>query len=82
MAEVRIKKGTVNFKCDRTDLMDVAETADGMSFSFKGGLMLYITDNFMPPAFKQQVAGSVNRFDKGTVTIDFDNVKRPVLVEM
>jgi hypothetical protein len=82
MAVVKIKKGNVLLTCDRTDLVDVAETADGMSFTLKGGLQFYITDAYMPPAFKQQIAMSVNRFEGASVTIDYDNIRKPVLVEM
>ena len=82
MAEVKIKKGTVNIKTDRSDLLEVVETADGMTFSFKGGLQLYITDTYMPTFYKQQIAQSINRFEKATISIDFDNVRKPISVEL
>jgi hypothetical protein len=82
MAEIKIKKGTVNIKSERSDLIEASETADGMAFSFKGGFQLYITDAYMPAAFKQQIAMSINRFEGATVSVDFDNVRKPVLVEL
>lgn len=82
MAEVKIKKGTVIIKTERSDLIGVDETADGMSFTFKGGFQMYLTDAYMPPAFKQQIKTSIDRFENASVTVDFDNVKKPVLVEL
>jgi hypothetical protein len=82
MSEIKIKKGTVKFQCNRTDLVGVDETADGMSFTFKGGLQLLVSDAYMPSSFKQQIATSINRFENASVNVDFDNLKRPVLVEM
>jgi hypothetical protein len=82
MAEIRIKKGSINLVANKAELMDVSETADGMSFTFKDGLQLYLTDAYMPAAFKQQIKLTVDRFEGATVNIDFDNVKKPVLVEL
>lgn len=82
MAEVKIKKGTVNIKAQRSDLIGVDETADGMSFTFKDGMQLYITDAYMPAAFKQQIKTSIDRFEGATVSVDFDNVRKPIMVEV
>ena len=42
--KVTIKKGTMNLTVDRSELIEVADTHDGIVFNFKQGVHLYNTD--------------------------------------
>lgn len=81
MSEVIIKKGKVQVKLDRSELIEVSETADGVAFSFKGGLQLYYTDNFMPSATKQIIKNTADNFPGKKLIFDLDNQRQPALVD-
>ena len=82
MAQVIIKKGSIEIKADRMDLIEVSETHDGVAFNFKGGLQIYQTDPNMASAIKQLMSNSANRFENGMIIFDLDNQKTPVRVEL
>lgn len=79
---VSIKKGSIVIKLDRSDLVEVSHTADGMVFNFKNGCHFYYTDSYMPLPTKNQIKGSYDTFDKGNIKIDLDNYKQPISVEI
>ena len=58
MAKVVIKKKGIVVEMDRTDLVMVDQTADGVVFNFKYGLFLHYTDNFMPFTAKELMKNS------------------------
>jgi len=77
-----IKKGTMNLEIKRSDLVEVNETHDGIAFSFKDGLQLYYTDNFMPQGMKQIIKNTANHFSNKKIIFDLDNTRKPAMVDV
>jgi hypothetical protein len=78
---VTIKRGTMNLVVDRTELVQVDQTPDGVAFSLKNGVHILISDQQMPPETKELVRAA-NVFPKGNVTFDLNNYKKPASVQM
>jgi hypothetical protein len=83
MAEpmVTIKKGNVEVKAPKSELVEVSETHDGIAFNFKKGLQVYQTEQFMPTHIKQLIVNSFNTFSGNNLIIDLENAKRPVMID-
>ena len=79
--KIIIKKGTLKLEVQRSDLVEVNETHDGIVFNFKGGLSLYYTDNFMPQGMKEVVKNTANHFSEQKIIFDLDNQSRPAMVD-
>lgn len=82
MPSVFIKKGTVEFKMDRKDVISCDEKSDGITFFLKGKLYISLEDHDMPASTKQFIVQSLNNFPTADVTIDLLNYKQPVRVEV
>jgi hypothetical protein len=80
MTNIIIKKGSMELKMDRDDLIEVQETPDGMSFSFKNKFQLLYTDTYMDAGRKQIIKNSSNSYDGKKLVFDFDNKRHPVMV--
>jgi hypothetical protein len=79
--KVTIKKGTMNLTVDRSELVEIADTHDGMVFNFKGGVHLYNTD----PNMSLQTKGLIRAadgFPKGDIVIDLANYQKPATVNI
>lgn len=83
MAEpmVTIKKGKIEIRLPKEELVEVTETHDGIAFNFKRGLQVYQIEQYMPVHIKQLIANSVNTFAGNNIIIDLDDPKRPVMVD-
>lgn len=81
MAEITIKKGGVTITSPRSDLLEVNESADGVVFSFKGGLQVNYMDNFMPATNKQIIKNTADSFANKKLIFDLDNKRNPALVD-
>jgi hypothetical protein len=79
--KVIIKKGSMNLEIDRSELVEVSETHDGVAFNFKGGIQLYFTDQFMPQAMKELMKNTSNHFGNHKLIFDLDNQRTPVKVD-
>jgi hypothetical protein len=80
-AIITIKKGNIEMKFPKDELVEVSETHDGIAFNFKRGLQLYQIEQFMPTHVKQLIANSINTFAGNKIVVDLDNSKRPVMVD-
>ena len=80
MPDVIIKKGTMEIKIDRSELVQVEETPDGMSFDFKNGFQLLYNDQYMEAARKNIMKNTSNTFEGKKLVFDFDNKRHPVMV--
>lgn len=80
-ATITIKKGSVQIKCPRTDLVEVVETADGISFNLKGNLQLYYTDQFMQNPTKLMIKQASDNFPDKNLIFNLDNYRQPALVD-
>lgn len=78
---VTIKRATMNMVMDRTDLVQVDQTHDGVAFSFKHGVHIIVTDQFMPNETKDLIKNA-NAFPKGNVIFDLNNYKKPASVQL
>jgi len=81
MSDITIKKGSVTITCAKSDLMEVAETHDGVSFTLKGNLQLYITDPYMPQTMKQSIKVTADTYGDKKLIFDLDNQRRPVVID-
>lgn len=82
MAEdIVIKKGLIELNFPRSELVEVSETHDGVAFSFKGGLQLYYTNNFMQSSTKQIIKQAADNFAGKKLVVDLDNERKPALVD-
>jgi hypothetical protein len=80
MPNIEIKKGTFNLSVDRNDLIEVQETPDGISFSFKGGLVLMYNDAYMEIAAKNIMKNTSNSYEGKKLVFDLNNKRHPVMV--
>lgn len=76
-----IKRGSAVVKVDRMDLIQIDETYDGIAFSFKGGLNVQLTDQFMPTEVKVQLKSS-NSIPKGNLTLNLNDYRKPTSIDM
>lgn len=83
MSTIVIKKKGITVEMDRSDLVMIDQTGDGIVFTFKYGLFLHYTDNFMPNGAKELMKNSSNSFPKAKKLIfNLDNYSKPVSAEM
>lgn len=81
MANITIKKGGVTVSASDEDLVEVNETPDGVTFSFKGGLLLQYIDTYMPSGNKQVIKNTADRFTGKSLVFDLDNPRKPAMVD-
>lgn len=81
MAEITLNIGNVKLEANRVDLVSVDETADGVSFSFKGGIQFHYINNYMPSSIKQHIKNSADQITNKKLIFHLDNFKRPVMVD-
>ncbi len=80
MAEIVIKKGSMTLTIDRNDLIQVEETPDGLSFTFKNKFHLLYTEPYMPAATKNIIKNTSNSYEGKKLVFDLDNKRHPVMV--
>lgn len=76
-----IKKGTMELKILRSDLIEVCETHDGVVFNFKNGLQLQYSDQFMPQPMKEILRNTSNHYIDKKIIFDLDNEKQPAMID-
>jgi len=77
-----IKKGLMELvKTDRSNLLNAEQSHDGVVFTFKGGIQVYCTDQYMPISTKDVIRNTANSFPTANLIFDISNYSRPVLVE-
>jgi len=80
MANIIIKKGSMTLEIDRSELVQLEETPDGMAFDFKNGFQLLYNDQYMELARKNVIKNSSNSYEGKKLVFDFDNKRHPVMV--
>jgi len=80
-ATITIKRGPIEVKCPRTELVEVVETADGISFTFKGNLQLYYTQQFMQVITKKLIRQASDNFPDKNIVFNLDNPKVPAIID-
>jgi hypothetical protein len=81
MNEATIKRGKIEIKLDRSDLIEVQETNDGISFNCKYGVHIYVTDLDMPNGAKNIIKNTSNSFEGKKLNFDLNNYVTPVSVD-
>lgn len=81
MADIIIKQGKFEVKVDRSELVQVDETHDGIVFQFKNGLSLMKVDQFMTSGVKQIMKNTADNYPDKKLIYELDNPKRPVYVD-
>ena len=79
---VTIKQGEFELKVPRSELVEVQETADGIVFKFKGGLVVEKLDQYMPLQMKRLIKATSDGFDEASLEVDLANQAKPVLAVM
>jgi len=77
MGDVKIKTGTLEVTCFRSDIFDVAETHDGVAINFKG-CQFIVSDPNMPSSTKQLIRTGILNFPKGKLDVNLKNYIKPV----
>jgi hypothetical protein len=80
MSKIVIKKGTMTLEVDRSELVQVEETPDGISFDFKHGIQLLFSDQYMESARKNVIKNTSNSYPGKKLVFDLDNKRHPVMV--
>jgi len=75
-----IKRGLLEFTINRRQLISSDETADGITFKFKDGIILTVDDIHMPLDVKQRVCGADIGFKKGNLIFNLNDYRNPVLL--
>lgn len=81
MTDILIKVGNVKVEASKNDIMEVSETPDGVSFSFKGGLQVLFTDPYMPSSAKQIVKNTADNIEGKKLVFELDNASAPARVD-
>ena len=81
MSEIIIKQKNFELKVDRSELVQLDETADGVVFQFKNGVSLIKNDQFMPSSVKQIMKNTADNYPDKKLVFELDNPKRPVMVD-
>jgi len=81
MSTMTIKRGPIELKCPRSELVEVVETADGISFTLKGNLQLYFSDQFMQTSTKQLIKQAADNFPNNKLIIDLNNPRTPARID-
>ena len=77
--DVTIKRGNVEIKCDRMDLILVDQTPDGIIINLKGGMALNYTDQYMSINVKERIKQAVNHM-AGNLEINLDDYNKPAKI--
>jgi len=75
---ITIKKHTILLTINRSDLVEVKETGDGMVFNLQGNLHMTLTDPRMPLEAKRSIAVALNTFKTTDLVVDLLNYVKPV----
>jgi len=79
---VTIKKGNNEFvKTLRSNLITVEPAHDGVVFTFKEGIQLYVTDQYMPAFAKDVMQNTSNSFPVADLIFDLANYRQPVVAQ-
>jgi hypothetical protein len=66
---------------DRSDLIEVNPSHDGIIFLFKQNAHLYFTDSYMPASSKELMKNTANSFVTANLAFDLANYAKPVVAE-
>ena len=82
MAKIIIKQKNFLLEVERSELVQLDETADGIVFQFKNGLSLIKNDQFMPASLKNIMKNTSDNYPDGKLIFELDNPQKPVSVDV
>lgn len=83
MAKVLIRKGNMKLvDMDRSDLIDINASHDGLVFNFKNNIYLYVTDQYLPVVSKELMKVTSNNFPTADLEFDLGNYAKPVVAKI
>jgi len=82
MAKIIIKQKNFLLEVERSELVQLDETADGIVFQFKNGLSLIKNDQFMPASLKNIMKNTSDNYPDGKLIFELDNPRKPVSVDV
>lgn len=80
--KIKVKKGTIDFSFNRSDLVEAKEASNGIVFMLKGGIMIVADDSEMPTHTKVNIIGALDRFPNSNVIIDLLKYNQPASLEI
>lgn len=81
MSTILLKKGDIELKLQKKDVMNIEQTHDGIIFNLTEGLHIYLTDMDMPLTTKEVIINSL-RMMGGQLTIDLKNYRQPTRIDI
>jgi len=81
MSKIIIKSKNFKLEVERSELVQLDETADGIVFQFKNGISLMKNDQFMPSNVKQIMKNTADNYPDKKIVYELDNPRRPVFVD-
>ena len=83
MSNVVIKKGLMKLiDTDRSNLIEINPSHDGIVFMFKNNIHIYCTDPYMPASSKELMRNTANSFPTVNLVFDLANYLKPVIANM
>ena len=79
---ITIKKVHFEITVKREQFVECSQSADGIVFMFKGGILLQFTENNMPLSVKNIIKTTVDRMANANLFIDLMNYKQPIRAEI
>jgi len=81
MAKIIIKQKNFLLEVERSELVQLDETADGVIFQFKNGLSLVKNDQYMPSSIKNIMKNTSDNYPDKKIVFELDNPQKPVYVD-
>lgn len=81
MNKLQITKNGIVTTLDKSDLISIDETYDGVCFNFKNGLHLHLTDTDMPTGTKNLIH-TATAYNVPLLKIDLNNYKQPLKIDI
>jgi len=81
MTKIIIKQKNFLLEVERSELVQLDETADGIIFQFKNGLSLIKNDQFMPASTKNIMKNTSDNYPDRKLVFELDNPQKPVFID-
>lgn len=81
MTKIIIKKGSISVSLDRSELIELVETPDGINFNFKHGLSLNVVDMNMPIHTKNIMKNTSDSFPGKKIIFNLESYDKPAMID-
>lgn len=81
MTKIIIKKGSISVSLDRSELIELVETPDGINFNFKHGLSLNVVDMNMPIHTKSIMKNTSDSFPGKKIIFNLESYDKPAMID-